>query len=391
MKWPRLRRDAAVPVDAVAELERSASEDIGARGPAASDTPRRSPPRGAKVFMALTLVIAIGAMAGLTWRALRTADGKKTASAAAARVENILPALQLRQSAPAPALGESPATTKPPAPDPSPSAPAGPEPFRPLQVLPELTPPLPDRIEQRRLASPLVGEQDERRPGNADSARPTSVPPEDSGPMADKLQPLRLQGSSARLLPDRNFLLTQGAMIDCAMRTRLVSAQAGMVTCHATREVRSASGKVVLIDAGTKFIGYQQGALLRGQPRIGVVWSRLETPSGVVIGLDSPGTGALGEAGLDGAIDTHFWERFGAAIMVSLLDDVGNWAAERGRSGNSIQFGGTSDAAESAVAKVLDNSINIPSTLYKNQAERIGIFIARDLDFSTVYALKPAG
>ena len=35
--------------------------------------------------------------------------------------------------------------------------------------------------------------------------------------------------------------------------------------------------------------------------------------------------------------------------------------------------------------EALKNTINIPPTLYKNQGEQVGIYIARDLDFSDVY------
>jgi len=37
---------------------------------------------------------------------------------------------------------------------------------------------------------------------------------------------------------------------------------------------------------------------------------------------------------------------------------------------------------------VLDNTINIPPTLYRNQGGRLGIYVARDLDFSSVYTLR---
>ena len=162
-----------------------------------------------------------------------------------------------------------------------------------------------------------------------------------------------------------------------------------MLSCYAPHDIRSTSGRVVLIDKGSRFIGYQQGVLAQGQPRVGVVWSRLETPKGVVIHLDSPGTGPLGEAGLDGFIDTHFAERFGGAILVSLISDLGTWATSRGSSDNGqVQFNTTGDAATNAVTTVLDNTINIPPTLYRNQGGRLGIYVARDLDFSSVYTLR---
>src|SRR5690606_12868959 len=128
----------------------------------------------------------------------------------------------------------------------------------PSYVLPPPTaaaPPPIDEVAQRRLASPLqAGGADGGSAGSSQASAPSGLY-SDAGPLADKLRPLELAPSVAGLLGDRNFLLTQGTMIDCTLQTKLVSTQPGLLTCLATHDVMSANGKVKLIDAGTKFTG----------------------------------------------------------------------------------------------------------------------------------------
>jgi type IV secretion system protein VirB10 len=38
---------------------------------------------------------------------------------------------------------------------------------------------------------------------------------------------------------------------------------------------------------------------------------------------------------------------------------------------------------------VLEATINIPPLLYQNQGSVVGVYVARDVDFSKVYALEP--
>lgn len=344
------------------------------------ETAGRSTPRGARAFLWLTILVAIAVAVGVlmkTWGGAPRAQADNNLEADQSGITNRLKAPRV----------ERPAPSKPlPPPLPEPAA-------IPAYALPSPTPAAPppvDELAQRRLASPLqAGGTDGGSAANSQPSSPNG-PYSDAGPLADKLRPLELAPSVAGQLGDRNFLLTQGTMIDCTLQTKLVSTQPGLLTCLATNDVMSANGKVKLIDAGTKFTGYQSGGIQQGQARAFVTWNRLETPAGVIVNLSSPGTGPLGEAGLGGHVDNHFWERFGNAILLSLVGDFGNWASNRGQSGsNNIRFDNTAQGGQEAIAKILERSLDIPPTLYKNQGERIGIMVARDLDFSHVYELEP--
>lgn len=245
-----------------------------------------------------------------------------------------------------------------------------------------------DLVRQRMLRSSLGSASDNstrtesnRNEGNLASGSGNNL--------SDELEPMKLSGSKAAILPNRDFLLSEGTMLDCILQTRMVTTQPGMTRCILSRDIYSESGRVVLLDRGSTLTGFYQGGITQGQARIFVQWARVRTPEGVTIELASPGTGALGEAGVGGYVDNHFWQRFGGSIMLSMIGDLGEWASNKGRSNNdnSIQFSNTSQGIEQAAAEALRNSINIPPTLYKNQGERVSVFLARDLDFSDVYTL----
>jgi type IV secretion system protein VirB10 len=208
-----------------------------------------------------------------------------------------------------------------------------------------------------------------------------------SGGMAEMLTSTRTGTRKAGMLGNRNFILAKGSFIDCALQTRLDSTVPGMTACVITRNVYSDNGKVLLVERGSTVSGEYKSNMKQGMARIFVLWSRIKTPNGVVINLDSPGTDPLGGAGVPGYIDNHFWQRFGGALMLSLVDDVARGITSNSGSGGQSQFNfnSTGDATQNMAAEALKNTINIPPTLYKNQGEQVGIYIARDLDFSSVY------
>jgi type IV secretion system protein VirB10 len=225
------------------------------------------------------------------------------------------------------------------------------------------------------------------------AAAPTPVPEggyivpaiEAPGSGATELDQLR-RGASIGLaratrLPDRNFLIVAGAAIPCLLQTAMDTATPGFVSCLIPRDVLSDNGAVVLLEKGTRVLGEYRSSLKPGQTRLFVVWTRAVTPAGVAIRLESPAADALGRAGFDGALDTHFWDRFGGALLLSIVDD-GSYALAGGASGSTARV--PSDAA----AVALQNSVNIPPSLRKAQGSEVSIFVAQDFDFSGVYGLK---
>lgn len=208
------------------------------------------------------------------------------------------------------------------------------------------------------------------------------------GGMAAKLAVTPISGVSASVLGNRNFLITQGNGIDCTLETALESTHPGVTTCVGAGDIYSANRLVKLLPAGTRYVGEYQGGLRGGQSRVFLVWTRAETPSGVVINLNSPSTDALGRSGAEGWVDHHFAERFGAAFLSTILSSSLDYAIAGREKGASTVIGDSAQSGSRVAEKILDNTINIPPTLHKNQGDEIRIMVARDLDFSTVYSLR---
>ena len=201
------------------------------------------------------------------------------------------------------------------------------------------------------------------------------------------LRPTKLEGSRAGTLGNRDFIVAMGTSIPCVLETALASDQPGFTSCVINRDVLSDNGRVVLMEKGTQVVGEYRGGLQRGQKRLFVLWNRAKTPKGVIVTLASPATDVLGRAGVDGHVDTHWWERFGSALLLSIVGDATSYANSRLQD-SDVDAQKTASAGQQAAAIAVEQSINIPPTLNKHQGEPVSIFVARDLDFSSVYRLR---
>jgi type IV secretion system protein VirB10 len=217
------------------------------------------------------------------------------------------------------------------------------------------------------------------------SASPTNAP--GISDMSTLLTPTVIEAVTAHVLPERRLLLARGAFIDCTLETAIDSTLPGMTTCVTATDTFGADGKVVLLERGTKLIGETHGQVQQGSARVFVLWDEARTPMGVVVPLASPATDELGRAGLAGQTDRHFWDRFGAAILISVIDAAVQ-AAVQPSGGGTIVY--SPSGSQEIMTEVLKGTINIPPTLIKHQGDRVQALVARDVDFRAVYELRAA-
>lgn len=199
----------------------------------------------------------------------------------------------------------------------------------------------------------------------------------------DRLRQVSLIGQAqAGRLSNRRFLITAGSSLPCVLQTAMDSATPGFVGCVIPNDIYSNDGSVVLMERGTRVLGEYRSSLQRGRGRLFVLWTRAVTPEGVAVTLASPAADALGRAGFDGRIDSHFWERFGGALVLSIVDGATSAVVDAGAEQSAVRA--PSDAASVA----LQDSVGIPPTLRKDQGSEVSIFVAQDLDFASVYRLR---
>jgi type IV secretion system protein VirB10 len=221
-------------------------------------------------------------------------------------------------------------------------------------------------------------------PASPPAAVPASMGTASADALGQLLRPSPTPAASPLVLPTRSLLLPKGTFIDCTLETAIDSTLPGMTTCITATDTFGADGKVVLLERGSKLIGETRGEVQQGSARIFVLWTEARTPTGVVIPLASPGTDELGRAGLAGEVNRHFWQRFGAAILVTIIDAGAESAVQSGN--GTVIYDPT--ATQDVTSEVLKDTLHIPPTVVKNQGDRIQVLVARDLDFRSVYELR---
>ncbi|HNW18936.1 MAG TPA: TrbI/VirB10 family protein [Sphingorhabdus lacus] len=182
------------------------------------------------------------------------------------------------------------------------------------------------------------------------------------------------EGGSSSATPMANPAATivAGTLIPAVLETAINSDLPGYTRAFVSQDVRSFDNKTVLLPRGSRLIGQYKSGVAAGQKRAYVIWTRAIRPDGISIDLGSPGTDGAGQTGLPGKVNSHFFQRFGAAILLSVVGALGS------RSNDGVVIASGTSAASVAA----QSSANIPPTIRVVQGQAVKIFVARDLDFT---------
>jgi type IV secretion system protein VirB10 len=183
--------------------------------------------------------------------------------------------------------------------------------------------------------------------------------------------------AQARAMTNPTTTVTEGTLIPAILETAINTDVPGYVRAVVSQDVRSFDGTRVLVPRSSRLIGQYQSGVQNGQKRAYVIWTRLIRPDGASVNIASPAVAFDGTTGLAGDVDSHFFGRFGSAMLLSVIGGL----SAIGTGGAAVVLGGAGQGAASVAAQ--QDGQRGP-TIRVRMGEPIRVFTARDLDFSTV-------
>ena len=232
-----------------------------------------------------------------------------------------------------------------------------------------------------------------------DNSAPPAAPTAASSASSSAAAPGKLNGNDqfinsvngtiankAWKIGDPGKVVPQGTVIPAVLETAINSDLPGYTRAIVARDIRSFDGTAVLVPRGSRLVGQYKSGLTTGETRAFIIWDRLIRPDGLSVQLASPATDDLGQAGASGNVDNHFVTRFGAAIMLSIVNGLTTGLSS---SNNNTIVIGSSTEASSLANSALQASASVPPTIHIPQGTPIEVFVARDLDFALGPEPKP--
>ncbi len=188
------------------------------------------------------------------------------------------------------------------------------------------------------------------------------------------------------------FELKQGHLIPMMLITKINSDLPGRIKAQVTENVYdTATGNFLLIPQGTMVNGIYDSRVVFGQKRVLIAWQRLIFPDGSSLNVGSmPGSDQEGTAGLKDQVDNHYFQIFGAAILMSVVNAGFSMATETDTDANgteTVQDALAKSAAQQmqqTFSRLIDKIMSIQPELVIRQGKQGHILLTKD-----ILGLKP--
>lgn len=258
---------------------------------------------------------------------------------------------------PPPPLPPTPIIAPPPPPPPPP--PPAPDPVLPPVVFPDTAP-----IERAAKAARLLEER--RRAGAIIIGLPEPepifpVPPPEWRLKDDDYGRDNLPEDRSTLPVDRFRVITADRYIGAVLENAVNSQVPGRVVAVVERHIFGADGRMPLFPKGTRIVCDYEPLAKVGDTRLPINCSRAIRPDGASIQLtDAQGADQMARTGFIGVVDNRIWERYGTAMIVSVLSAASSLGAgvttneTTARGGNAL-----SQNLGQVTAKVLEQSVDL--------------------------------
>jgi type IV secretion system protein VirB10 len=198
-------------------------------------------------------------------------------------------------------------------------------------------------------------------------------------------EPTALTGSLEA--PRSPYEIKAGWVIPAVLLTGVNSDLPGELLAQVREHVfDTVSGRYLLIPQGSKLVGTYDSAVIYGQDRVLVVWSRVILPNGDAISLEHmPGVDLSGYAGVRDQVNHHWGRLLGAVVFSSVLNigtrlPAGDVAA--GRFFPTLGQEAAQDVGQGigrAGQQVVQRQLQIQPTITIRPGFAINIFVHRDM------------
>lgn len=187
--------------------------------------------------------------------------------------------------------------------------------------------------------------------------------------------------------------IMEGTAIPGIMVGGLTSDMPGMVVGEVSQNVcDTATGNLLLIPQGSRVIGIYDNSVSNGQERIGVIWNRIIYPDTSSVQLGSmEGADQGGYAGFHDQVDTHFWSKFGDALLISIAGAGAQLSQPQAQYGYGQQYNPTQIASASLGQQMSQlgqayarNGMSIPNTLEVRPGYPFTLMVNKDMHLPAV-------